>query len=148
MDRGRFSCCWCAGLTPPKQRNEEHAGGTAALPGGTTLPGSKSRTLANFAKGSKNDSSKDVEVKQLTIRGFDDELALRIRRLANREGLSLNQAVLKLLRRGAGIGQGKGVADTVGSSLDHLIGTWTPEEADEMDKALQSRASIDEAMWQ
>ena len=85
---------------------------------------------------------------QLTIRGFDEELAIRIRRLANREGLSLNQAVLKLLRRGAGIGQGKGVADTVGPSLDHLIGTWTPEEADEMDNALQSLANIDEAMWQ
>ena len=85
---------------------------------------------------------------QLTIRGFDEELAIRIRRLANREGLSLNQAVLKLLRRGAGIGQGKGAADTVGASLDHLIGTWTPEEADEMDKALQSLANIDEAMWQ
>lgn len=85
---------------------------------------------------------------QLTIRGFDEELANRIRRLANREGLSLNQAVLKLLRRGAGIGQGKGAADTVGASLDHLIGTWTPEEADEMDKALQSLAYIDEAMWQ
>ena len=83
---------------------------------------------------------------QLTIRGFDQELATRIRRLANREGLSLNQVVLKLLRRGAGIGQGKGATDTVGSSLDHLIGTWTPEEADEMDKALQSLADIDEAM--
>ena len=73
---------------------------------------------------SKNDSSEVIEVNQLTIRGFDEELAIRIRRLANREGLSLNQAVLKLLRRGAGIGQGKGAADTVGSSLDHLIGTW------------------------
>ena len=87
-------------------------------------------------------------MKQLTIRGIDAELALRIRRLANREGLSLNQAVLKLLRRGAGIGQGKGAADTVGASLDHLIGTCTPEDADEIDKALQSLASIDEAMWQ
>jgi hypothetical protein len=95
-----------------------------------------------------NDSSEVIEMNQLTIRGFDEELAIRIRRLANREGLSLNQAVLKLLRRGAGIGQGKGSADTVGASLDHLIGTWTPEEADEMDKALQSLAYIDEAMWQ
>ena len=49
----------------------------------------------------------------------------------------MNQAVLKLLRRGAGIGHGKGTADTVGASLDHLIGTWTPEEADEMDKAFR-----------
>ena len=40
---------------------------------------------------------------QLTVRGFDDELAERIRRLAKRDGTSLNQAALKLLRKGAGL---------------------------------------------
>lgn len=84
---------------------------------------------------------------QLTIRGFDDELAASIRRLANRDGVSLNQAVLKLLRRGAGLGGRKDGADTVGSSLDHLIGTWSPEEADEMTRALADFAEIDEPMW-
>ncbi len=37
---------------------------------------------------------------QITVRGFDDELAERIQRLAKRDGTSLNQAALKLLRRG------------------------------------------------
>ena len=37
-------------------------------------------------------------MKQLTIRGFDDELIRRIRAVAREEGLSLNQAVLRLLR--------------------------------------------------
>ena len=36
---------------------------------------------------------------QLTVRGFDDELAERIRRVAKRDGTSLNQAALKLLRK-------------------------------------------------
>ena len=40
---------------------------------------------------------------QLTVRGFDDELAERIQRLAKRDGTSLNQAALKLLRKGAGL---------------------------------------------
>ena len=84
---------------------------------------------------------------QLTIRGFDDELARRIRQIANREGISLNRAVLKLLRRGAGLGERKGGSDTVGSSLDHLIGTWTHEEAVEMERALEDLSYIDEAMW-
>lgn len=84
---------------------------------------------------------------QLTIRGFDDELAASIRRLANRDGISLNQAVLQLLRRGAGLGGRKGGADTVGASLDHLIGTWSPEEAGEMTRALADLAEIDESMW-
>ena len=40
---------------------------------------------------------------QLTVRGFGDELGESIRRLAQREGISLNQAALKLLRKGAGL---------------------------------------------
>ena len=87
---------------------------------------------------------------QLTIRGFDDELARRIRQLASlasREGISLNRAVLKFLRRGAGLGERKGGSDTVGSSLDHLIGTWTHQEAVEMERALEDLSYVDEAKW-
>ena len=52
---------------------------------------------------------------QLTVRGFDDELRERIRRLAQSDGSSLNQAALKLLRKGSGLANpGKG-PDTVGS---------------------------------
>ena len=87
-------------------------------------------------------------MKQLTIRGFDEELASRIRRLATQEGISLNRAVLKLLRAGAGLGQPTNTANTVGSSLDHLIGTWTSEQADEMQSVLDDLEQIDEAMWQ
>lgn len=83
---------------------------------------------------------------QLTIRGFDDELANRIRQLASREGVSLNRAVLRLLREGVGLEDRKR-GDTVGSSLDHLIGTWTCEEAAEMDRALEDLSHIDEALW-
>ena len=84
---------------------------------------------------------------QLTIRGFDDELAGRIRQLANAEGISLNRAVLKLLRRGAGLGEHHDKPDLVGDSLDHLIGTWTAEDAAEMNRALEDLSRIDEEMW-
>ena len=82
---------------------------------------------------------------QLTVRGFDDELSYHIRRVAKRDGISLNQAVLKLLRKGAGLADPLRRADTVGSSLDHLIGTWTAGEAAEVDEALQGLEFIDEA---
>lgn len=82
---------------------------------------------------------------QLTIRGFDDELADYIRNLARREGISLNRAVMRLVRRGANLDEPD--ADVVGSSLDHLMGTWTVEEADAIDRALQDFSRIDEAMW-
>ena len=84
---------------------------------------------------------------QLTIRGFDDELTERIRQLALREGISLNRAVLKLLRRGAGLGERNGGPEVVGDSLDHLIGNWTANEAAEMNQALADLSRIDDEMW-
>ena len=84
---------------------------------------------------------------QLTIRGFDDALESRIQQLAHQEGISLNRAVMKLLRRGAGLGERVGSANTIGTALDHLIGTWTAEEASEMEQALEDLSQVDEAMW-
>ena len=84
---------------------------------------------------------------QLTIRGFDEELERRVRQLASREGISLNRAVLRLLRRGAGLGESNDKPEIVGDSLDHLIGTWTAEEAAEMDRVLEDFSRIDEEMW-
>ena len=85
---------------------------------------------------------------QLTVRGFDDELSERIRRLAKRDGTSLNQAALKLLRKGAGLADPAQKADTIGSALDHLIGSWSDDEAAELDAVLQEFEVIDEGAWQ
>ena len=84
---------------------------------------------------------------QLTVRGFDDELSDRLRALARREGISLNQAALRLLRKGAGLTDGGAGRGKVGSSLDDFIGSWTAEEADAFDAAIQDFEVIDEEMW-
>ena len=83
---------------------------------------------------------------QLTVRGFDAELAETIRQLARRERISLNQAALRLLRQGAGLAGDRG-AGVVGSSLDRFIGSWTREQADAMNLALQDFESIDQTIW-
>ncbi|MDE2942961.1 MAG: hypothetical protein OXT63_01975 [Gemmatimonadota bacterium] len=85
-------------------------------------------------------------MKQLTVRGLGDDLTGAIRRLANRDGTSLNRAAVKLLRRGAGL-ERRQAADTVGSSLDRFIGSWSDAEADETERALRHFETIDEAMW-
>lgn len=84
---------------------------------------------------------------QLTVRGFGDELGAAMRRLATRENISLNQAALKLLRRGAGLSEDVERAWTVGTSLDHLIGSWTAQEADEFEAALKDLETVDEDAW-
>ena len=61
---------------------------------------------------SRDDSSEEGQaVHQLTVRGFDAELADSIRRLARQERISLNQAVLRLLRRGAGLADDQASVD-------------------------------------
>lgn len=84
-------------------------------------------------------------MRQLTVRGLGDDLVGAIRRLAERDGTSLNRAAIKLLRRGAGLEDGR-VAGTVGSSLDHLIGSWGDAEADETERALKHFDTIEEAV--
>ena len=84
---------------------------------------------------------------QITVRGIDDELSASLRRLAKRKGISLNQAALRLLRRGAGLGVGSGPEDTVGASFDRLIGSWTQSDEDEMDAALEAFETMDEEAW-
>ena len=84
---------------------------------------------------------------QLAARGSEDDLEAAMRRLAQREGVSLNKAALRLLRKGVGLFEGAERADTVGTSLDHLIGSWTPAEADEIDRALAEFETVDETSW-
>ncbi|MCY4134346.1 MAG: hypothetical protein OXG30_05475 [bacterium] len=84
---------------------------------------------------------------QLTVRGFGDELGAAVRRLAAGEGISLNQAALRLLRRGAGLSEDVERPWAVGASLDHLIGSWTALEADEFEAALADLGTVDEDAW-
>ena len=87
------------------------------------------------------------DVNQLTLRGFNEELAESIRRLAHQDGTSLNKAALKLLRKGAGLSDGKGNANAIGSSLDDLFGAWSREEADAFNSAIEVFEVVDESAW-
>lgn len=85
-------------------------------------------------------------MKQLTVRGISEELGLAIRSLADSEGISLNQAAIRLLQRGAGIGTGHRGA-VVGDTMAHLAGTWSEEEADEILEAVRDFDVIDQEFW-
>lgn len=85
---------------------------------------------------------------QLTVRGFDEELERRLRQLAKARGVSLNQAALMLLREGAGLGATRRRANTVGDSLNHLIGAWSEEEEAEFLKVISGLEEVDSSLWQ
>src|SRR5258705_11986040 len=72
---------------------------------------------------SLDDSHSEVTVmNQLSLRGFDKELARRIRELARREHVSLNKAALLLMRRGAGLVESETSSSAVGEVLRRVAG--------------------------
>ena len=84
---------------------------------------------------------------QLTIRGLDDELSAAVCRLAKTEGISLSQAALRLLKKGAGLTDSKENRHAIGTSLDDLFGVWDQDEAESFDAALEIFETVDESAW-
>ncbi|CAN5578481.1 hypothetical protein BH24DEI1_BH24DEI1_00950 [soil metagenome] len=85
-------------------------------------------------------------MKQLTLRGFDRDIEEKLQEIASRRGISLNKAALLLLREGAGLSS-PSPADKIGNSLDHLIGSWSDDEATTFLIALKAVETIDESLW-
>ena len=86
-------------------------------------------------------------MKQLTIRLNDPEIEQRILKLAKEEGLSLNQAAIRLISKGAGIPGSQSDTDKIGDSLDDLAGTWTGAEEKAFLKAIEVFEKLDAELW-
>ena len=84
---------------------------------------------------------------QLSVRGFDKALERRIRAIARRDGLSLNQAALLLMRRGAGLVESPDAAAAVGDGLDGFVGRWSAKEEQEFLAGIASLETADEGLW-
>ena len=84
---------------------------------------------------------------QATIKRIDKALERGIREFARQEHLSLNQAILQLLRKGASLDQSAALGEKVGNALDRFFGTWSGKEADQMRKVEEDFEGIDERMW-
>ena len=86
-------------------------------------------------------------VQQLSLRGFDKELERRIRKLARAEGISLNKAALKLMRRGAGMVESSGDSATVGDALDSFIGRWSAHDERRLLDSIAACEAVDADLW-
>mgnify|MGYP001579572699 CR=1 FL=1 len=81
----------------------------------------------------------------LTIRNLPQEVARLVQRKASREGLSLNQAVRRLLEQALGAPAGRPSA--LSHDLDALAGSWTAEEAGAFEQALAEQRGVDRELW-
>lgn len=94
-------------------------------------------------------------MKQLTLRGFDEELERRLERLARDRSISLNRAALLLMRRGAGLapladhsGDRSAGARAIGSALDRFVGVWTEDEEREFLRSIDHLDRVDPELWE
>ena len=87
-----------------------------------------------------------ASIRQITLRGLEPRLVEEIRRLSMEEDLSLNQAALRLLKRGAGLTAPK-ERRVIGHRLDPWIGTWTEAEARRFLDGIRSCEQVDEEFW-
>ena len=83
---------------------------------------------------------------QLTIRGFSEEISQAIRALSEREGISLNQAVLRLLRKGAGLGR-EASDGRINNTLDSFFGGWADDEVAEFNTSTADVSKVDDDFW-
>jgi len=82
----------------------------------------------------------------ISIRGLDKEAADTLKRAAAQKGLSLNAYVVELLRQSAGIAPAE--RRQLHHDLDALAGTWSDDEARELEARLSAFEQIDEDLWQ
>lgn len=82
---------------------------------------------------------------QITIRGLDPAIEHKIRKIAKRNGKSLNRVILDMVYQSAEFkGSGKKPA---AHSLKKLAGGWSEKEALEFAEFIKSSEQIDEDMW-
>ena len=81
---------------------------------------------------------------QITLRGMEPSLKNEVRRIAARQGISLNKAALLLLRKGAGM-TSPGAPKGIGDGLDDWIGCMTVDDACAISEAVADldRMSMD-----
>lgn len=79
---------------------------------------------------------------QITVRNIPAAVEARLRALAERSGLSLNQTVIRLLEAATG-----GRRDTPRRDLSQIAAQWSDREADAFERATALFESVDEEVW-
>lgn len=79
----------------------------------------------------------------VTLRGLDPELRSALDAEAARLGMSLNALILQTLRSSLGLAY----SIQLFHDLDDLAGSWSAEEAEEFDAAVQFFQEIDLSIW-
>ena len=82
---------------------------------------------------------------QITIRGLDPVIERKIRRIAKKNGKSLNRVILDMVYQSAGLK----IQDRkpAAHSLKKLAGGWSEKDASEFEESIKFCGQVDEEMW-
>ena len=83
---------------------------------------------------------------QITLRGLDPEIEQEIRKIAKKNGISLNRVIMEMIYRQTGFNN-KGKRPP-GDSLKKLAGGWSKKDEFDFLESIKSCEQIDEDMWQ
>jgi len=84
-------------------------------------------------------------MKSITIHGLDEHLDRTIRSLAEREGLSMNKTIKKVLRSALGLGnQGE---TTRREQFTDLFGAWSKQDLKEFQEITADFSQVDPSDW-
>ncbi len=78
----------------------------------------------------------------ILVRHIEESLAERIKTIARERNWSLNDVILHILRRGAGMG-GEDLVNRVTQDIAMLPGAWDPSESDAFRSAVDAFESLD-----
>lgn len=85
--------------------------------------------------------------KQYTIRGIDKDLDRAVRETAAKYEISVNKAVVGLLKKGAGLETPGSTKGPPYHDMDDLAGSLSREEAAKMLKAIKDMRRIEPDLW-
>jgi hypothetical protein len=84
-------------------------------------------------------------MKNLSLRGIDEDLSEHLKKLSQKEGTSLNKTVLRLLENSVGARRKKRF--NLYHDLDDLAGTWSSREEKEFNDKVKFLEMIDKDLW-
>jgi len=85
-------------------------------------------------------------MKAITIGGIDPDMAERLEEVSSRQGKSINQLVLDILRQELGMEKRKRYTRTY-DDLDELFGRWSDSEFEQIQGSIDEERKIDPELW-
>jgi len=86
-------------------------------------------------------------MKAVTIRGIDKEMTRRLKTLSAKQGKSVNQITVDIIRESLGLVKEKKFTREY-DDLDDLFGRWSDAEFTEISTKMAKERQIDQELWQ